>query len=258
MPSTKHPNAPMWIHDDGRQSRYPSRDEANRDGFVIYDEGERCDRCNGSRARYVDGDRCVGCSQLAAGLFYNSVKDGLEKWITIDDLDYIHHTFYYRQRDLLPSKIYDIIVDGLATYNADPLSYTIKPKQCKNGHIGLYNNSGKCQTCAATPKKLSQRQVAMKAGDTKYTPVTPCTHCHTIAPRRVDNGKCDGCTSIAPDNRETADSVMMRECPDMVIDKVTARDMGFKVYRTGNECKKGHTAWRYVSTGTCIKCLRGL
>lgn len=212
MPSTKHPNAPMWIHDDGRQSRYPSRDEAIRDGFVIYDEDERCDRCNGSRARYVDGDRCVGCSQLAAGLFYNSVKDGLEKWITIDDLDYIHHTFYYRQRDLLPSKIYDIIVDGLATYNADPLSYTIKPKQCKNGHIGLYDNRGRCQTCLG----------------------------------------------VKLDNRETADSVMMRECPDMVIDKATARDMGFKVYRTGNACKKGHSVWRYVSTGTCISCLRGL
>lgn len=55
----------------------------------------------------------------------------------------------------------------------------------------------------------------------------------------------------------TPDAMLMRDYPDTVVSKDEARDMGFKVYRTGEYCKRGHNGWRYVSTGNCIECIKG-
>jgi hypothetical protein len=50
---------------------------------------------------------------------------------------------------------------------------------------------------------------------------------------------------------------MMRDTPDIVISREMAKGMGFKVFRTGKACKRGHVAFRYVSTGGCIECHKG-
>lgn len=38
------------------------------------------------------------------------------------------------------------------------------------------------------------------------------------------------------------------------IDRQTAKSLGLKRYFTGNPCKKGHVAERWVSSLTCIEC----
>ena len=102
---------------------------------------------------------------------------------------------------------------------------------CKNGHTGWrYNSTGNCIDCA-----------------NKVPPVEGYVHALTVK----------ATTTPAHDARETADSIMMREEPDMVIDRATALEMGLKVYRTGNPCKSGHTGWRYAKGCACIQCLRG-
>jgi hypothetical protein len=40
------------------------------------------------------------------------------------------------------------------------------------------------------------------------------------------------------------------------IDRQTARDMGLTRYFTGKPCKKNHVAERWVSSHTCIECVR--
>lgn len=127
-------------------------------------------------------------------------------------------------------------------------------------------SNNKCVTCHPPRSSSSPRQVAKREGQTWYLPSEPCSKCHQIAEKRVNNGECRGCTDKAAsastvpgaaDRRSTAESVMMRDCPTMVLSKADAVKFGLKVYRTGEKCKNGHNAYRYVSTGTCIKCLRG-
>lgn len=118
-------------------------------------------------------------------------------------------------------------------------------------------DNGQCAGCKSASRKQSPRQGAIRAGRKWYTPTQPCTRCGQIAEKRVDNGQCRGCSDTAPsatDGRGTPDSVMMREAPDMVVDRETARATGLKVYRTGKLCRRGHCGFRYVSTGQCLDC----
>lgn len=122
-----------------------------------------------------------------------------------------------------------------------------------------------CVSCGYVPStgRLSSptdspRQTAIANGEKWYMPIDPCPKCATVSLKRVDNGICQGCNPPAEtDQRETPDSIMMRENPDMIISREDARAFDMKVYRTGNPCTHGHHAWRYVSTGNCIECLRG-
>jgi hypothetical protein len=127
------------------------------------------------------------------------------------------------------------------------------------GAIGLRRAiDGKCHFCEMERTKLSPRQIALAAGKTWYTPTNACKRCNTLADRKVENGQCKQCFPVGEvDKRQTVDSQLMRETPDLVLSRDDARAMGFKVYRTGNACRKGHTGYRYVSTGNCIECLRG-
>jgi len=120
-------------------------------------------------------------------------------------------------------------------------------------------DNGRCRGCSASASgKLSPRQEAIRDGKKWYLPTEPCPKCNKVAEKRVDNGQCRGCTDIGPDDgRETPDSVMMREYPDLVITREDAKAAGLRVYRTGLPCRKGHFGYRYVSTGNCIECLRG-
>jgi len=110
-------------------------------------------------------------------------------------------------------------------------------------------------------EKESPRAVAIKNGERWYMPNRPCPKCGKMALKYVANGVCKGCMECAEiakeDGRETADTIMMRENPDLIISRKDAQALGFKIYRTGEFCRRGHTSYRYVSTGQCIECLRG-
>jgi hypothetical protein len=109
---------------------------------------------------------------------------------------------------------------------------------------------------AATP--ASPRQAAIATNQTTYIPLEPCPRCGLKAPKRVENSKCSGCRPRkATDDRRSPDSIMMESEPYLIISKVQAVALGLKVYRTGRECNRGHTGYRYVSTNNCITCMRG-
>ncbi len=44
----------------------------------------------------------------------------------------------------------------------------------------------------------------------------------------------------------------------VIVDRVTARHNGSLRYFTGKACFNGHVTERYVSTGSCVVCVRGL
>lgn len=127
------------------------------------------------------------------------------------------------------------------------------------GHNGKRTIDDRCWFCEQEilknkeERRNTPRQQAIKAGEPWYMPGEddPCEAGH-IALRRVANGQCSECTKQSTTPREV---VIQDHYPDMVIDAEAARSLGFKVYRTGLPCRKGHTAWRYLSNGACIKCL---
>ena len=83
--------------------------------------------------------------------------------------------------------------------------------------------------------------------------------CGHLGIRTVDN-KCFECEIIKrnrkPDGRSTVTTKMMHDYPDMIIDYETAKQLKFKVYRTGEPCFNGHKCYRYVRNKTCIECSR--
>lgn len=135
----------------------------------------------------------------------------------------------------------------------------LRPECCTVcGSPGVRTLAGDCHYCELRKGQLSPRQEAIKNGETWYTPITPCKKCGTLAERNVFNGGCTGCDpKLKEDQRETAESVMMREAPDLIISREDARAQDLKVYRTGNYCKNGHAGFRYVSTSGCIECKNG-
>jgi hypothetical protein len=139
--------------------------------------------------------------------------------------------------------------------------FKVSTEPCRvKAHYGL-KQYGKCYECTQDKLKPSPRKQAILNGESWYKPDKVCPHCNTFGMRSVHNGACRGCTgkndNDTEDNRATDDSVMMRDNPNMLLSRADAEQYDMRVYRTGKPCKRGHTGWRYVSTGNCIDCLRG-
>lgn len=75
---------------------------------------------------------------------------------------------------------------------------------------------------------------------------------HFIQPD-IKTGKCRICCNV----RNSPEETMMREVPDMILDKHQADLLDLVVFRTGKPCRYGHMGWRYVSSGACVDCIRG-
>lgn len=231
-----------------------------------YKTTETCRYCERKSHRLLTNDRCVTCANIGAILFRNVCATNFDQWFMIapDPVNIIQHRALVNEVLFMGWDQYDEIKRCVEIYKAHPEHYIIGSKRCSKGHPGLLTKTRRCVLCAEE-KARTPRQVAIREGRKWYTPETPCNACHQIVERRVDNGVCRGCMKSpgngpAPDStdhRRTPDSVMMEDCPDLIISKADARLAGFKVYRTGKACKKGHTAYRYISTGTCVQCLRG-
>ena len=132
-------------------------------------------------------------------------------------------------------------------------------KQC--GHPRKLTLQDRCYFCRTERKHtlrkkkghfLSARQKAIAEGEKWYMPTEPCKNGH-LALRRVQNGECKQCTEEAAIRSHV--EPIWRSQPDMVISREDAIALGFTTYRTGEPCRRGHTAWRYISTGNCIACL---
>ncbi len=146
--------------------------------------------------------------------------------------------------------------------------------------------SGNCVHCDAAllTEKFSKLvsppttpEAGLMAGQTWYYSITDgimCLKCGGFSRRNCRSFRCVSCqeaqaqckraTAIpkppkppAPPRAEkapTAAQALMAGCPDMVIEREAARALGFKIFRTGKPCRRGHNTWRYVTTGGCLDC----
>ena len=197
-----------------------SRQAAISAGETWYTPTEPCKHCGRIAPRNVHNGQCKGCKSVVGPT-------------------------------MSPRQI--AIAAGESWYTPDePCKYC--------GQIAERNiHNGQCKGCqSVSSPTVSPRQAAISAGETWYTPTEPCKRCGRTAPRNVHNGQCKGCLpSDKPDRRVSPDLELFRNDPNLIISKADASAMGLKLYRTGQPCKCGHTGPRYVSTGTCVECLRG-
>lgn len=251
----------VYYYEDGRPSQYPTTlDHAIEVKHRVYNDEIKCTSCNMSSVKYTKTQRCVYCARRDAITFYNFHNGTRHVWTDGNTGEHFSQPEYNKTPVKISDDEWSEMVE-LSNLSKTDNAFSVSPDPCqKLGHIGL-RRLGKCFSCSQKKKQPSPRQFAMVKGEKWYTPDTQCVKCDQTAPRRVDNGLCSGCVPAAGpnhvDQRETPDSILMREQPDMIIDKVTADECGMKVYRTGEPCRRGHTGWRYVKIGNCIPCLRG-
>lgn len=234
--------------------------------FNHYDCGVECPKCRAAgfvgmvaRKRYVSNDACVHCANLAAlDLYENSAYPDVRRHV-ISNAHIYGAGVSQSMKDVEALFSGEVFPTSREAAKASGEKYFVTDAACKTrGHLGVRTLGGKCYQCESKKNELSPRQEAIRDGKKWYLPNEPCPKCDKVAEKRVDNGQCRGCSDTGPgDGRETSDSVMMRECPDLIITREDAKAAGLGVYRTGGKCRKGHDGFRYVSTGNCIDCLRG-
>ena len=197
--------------------------------------------------RYTANGRCVVCAKVEATDVASVIK-GFARMLCRDTLQ--HHKSPYPV-----IHYYDDHVQLAAWLDRgkqpDALAST---KPCtRKGHPGITDANGKCLLCR-DERGTSPRQIAIKSGESWYQPLTPCSMCGGSCKRRVDNGRTGCSVSAAKPRKVTPEQTLMAEKPLMVLPRDTAKAIGLRVYRTGAPCKRGHTGWRYCSTGGCLDC----
>lgn len=280
---------------DGAKSLSPTdKDTAISHRKARYDvnQADGCPACVdfqlGTREghlRFTKNDRCVLCADMDARDFFGLItrqvtlvptaptptvratSRNLKRHRVIGEMGVIQ---YLEALPLLlgegvfetvPIEFWPDVPTSPSAAAASHTEYYVRSEKCRDcGAIGLrHSDDGKCYFCEKAKRVLSARQSAVAAGERWYLPDSDCVRCGTRSERRVSDGRCKGCSTAdaTPDARQTPDSLMMEANPEMIISKADAGAYGFKVFRTGKPCTKGHTGWRYVSTGGCIDCLRG-
>ncbi len=257
-----------FFKSDGTPSNYPTtREDAQRLNYKRYDGDKRCGKCRRIKrtayVRYTKNDACVMCCERLSIDTYNAIAAGMRKGersardATLKGLDSYNAP--------LPCNVYGHI--GQRTllnrcYECEEINAAPTPRQaaidkgqtqyipttkCRNGHLTARRISGQCIECLDANKPASTpRQAAIDKGQTQYIPTTKCRNGHLTA--RHVSGKCTECHSRPK-------RILIQDAqPDLVIDRRTAKGLGWKVYRTGEECRRGHKAYRYISTKGCIRC----
>jgi hypothetical protein len=235
----------------GDNSSLPwSPDDALTNGYTRWMDRDGCPRCksegrgDGKKARYLKDNGCTFCLTIDAHTLWPQWLQGdpgrPEPWSTHPDTSVKKGlTWYYGS----PSH------DVLCTHGPHLRKTSIATGRCLD-----------CEEGAKYFKALTRgpRAAARAAGERTYVPVEICPSCGLIAPRNVMTDACSGCkTRRDDDGRRTPSQIFAEQFPDFIIDRESARGLGFTLFRTGEPCRRGHTGWRYVSTGNCLKCLRG-
>lgn len=262
----------------GQPSPLPcSPEDARRTRQTRYISDDVCEVC-GKNIKYTATGGCYHCALLnSIDLFAFSV--GAMNFIVVpEEFNGGEISTNFRQGSygdrVVSREYYDLILSThklLGTDDPAPtnsvkanergLDLWVRAEPCPtHGHFGIRTLKNYCYFCEQRRDTLSPRKQAISDGLTWYTPSEPCHRCGTLAERNVHNGSCRGCNPGAEtvDNRKTPDSIIMEKYPEMVIDRDAAKRLRMKIYRTGKPCRKGHSGFRYVSTGNCIECLRGL
>lgn len=200
-------------------------------------ESPRCNTCGTPHPTYYSDGKCFSCVNIKVGKWRDSmlILGGGEPYV--DDSDHLH-----TEIPLNPN-----VAKNLG------LEYYYTGKACKVGkHPRKEPVDGRrrCLNCV-NPRADARRDKAKT-----YHPATPCEVCQT-SERRTQDNECIQCLKSALDGRVTASGQFQRANPDLILTKDGARMIGLKVYRTGRPCFRGHEGYRYLSTGTCIQCVKG-
>lgn len=213
----------------------------------LYINDHKCKLCKSSSLRFTKSDVCMMCQRFKIELvryyFKHRNNEGHVPWPEGVPIE------------MNNNEVMGEVAELLKMLPNNTLHY----EPCTpHGHVRISDNSG--NSCMLCKTQLKPRDQAIKDGHDKYVSSSKCPSCNDITLRNTDDKSCTQCgynpVKVVNDQRETPDSMMMREQPDMVISKSDAESYGFKVYRTGEVCTHGHKGWRYISTGNCITCLR--
>jgi len=211
----------------------------------FYIAENKCEVCKHSSLRYTQNDNCIMCQRYKIELARLGEGAIIDWEGTIPEaIDTPENYAEVRRATLL--------------IESDPTRYVLHYDPClTHGHVRV-SDRVKHDKCVECTKLDKPREQATLDGRDTYVSTSPCQGCQDITVRRTDDASCTACDYIpkSDSNVITPDAMLMRDTPDIVMSKDNARDMGFKVYRTGTTCKRGHTGWRYVSTGNCIDCIK--
>lgn len=120
---------------------------------------------------------------------------------------------------------------------------TMTPKPCHQRYHLISTTHGK-RGCITCKKHQSPRQLALRNGETWYTPDTPCLHCNTTSLKRVYDGRCQGC-------------IQTKSTTPVNVPRIEARRVGHKYYTPSTPCSKcGLQARRDTHRNQCRSCHR--
>lgn len=261
----------IYYRTDGTATPHPtSVKEAREKRDRRYDSCETCSVCNDCTFRFVHGGACVHCSRLEAiDFFVNNYEDqknpvdaiaaGVAFYVTdamCEKAGHVGIKTLTHQCALCAKAFEESRNDARVTARAAGDKWYTPAASCTQcgGIEPRRVNNNACRGCEKSRSTRNNERIsARKRGEPWYLPSHDCHDCGTLSKRNVSTDVCHQCRTSRVYG-ETASSRLMRENPTMVIDKGPASALGFKVYRTGQDCLRGHKAWRYVSTGGCLDC----
>lgn len=107
---------------------------------------------------------------------------------------------------------------------------------------------------AVTPGRITTKGPGRY--DSAYVSPMPCDHGHVGA--KIGQGHCLVCLQeeTARGGMHAQIDALMYGAPELELSRAMASRYGLPVYRSGRGCAHGHSGWRYVSTASCVECLR--
>lgn len=274
-----------------------SKEDALKNGYTRWMDRDGCTRCkaegrgSGKKARYLKDDSCSFCMTSDAHAMWAQWSQGdpsrPEPWSTHPDksrelsIDWYYgspnhdimcpHGPHLRKTSVSTGRCVECEKDAVhfRALAKGPRSVARAAGERYYTPTVVCPSCGKLaprhvitDACSGCSRNNGPRAIARAAGERYYTPSDACQACGKVAPRHVVTNGCTGChgaskATPAVDARRTPSQIFAEENPDFVMPREAARSLGFTLFRTGAPCRRGHTGWRYVSTGNCLECLRG-
>lgn len=234
----KLPNGEFAEHPNTRTAAVSARHR-------FYTTESPCEVCKSSALRFTLSDNCMMCQRYKIELVRHFA----------DYLPGQHIQWPDHVPNIDDEKFIADVRKAVLDLQEKDLQVTHEPCK-KHGHIALTTHIN-CYYCDHIERPQRQAKID---GKSEYVGTTKCKGCYDLTLRKTDDGSCVQCghnsvKGFASTQSET--TIMMRDNPDMIISKADAKLYELKVYREGNECNKGHKAFRYVTSGNCIDCIRG-
>lgn len=210
-----------------------------------YATPKMCPTCKTCQTRITASGRCTACMLI--------ITDMVRHFLTIDETSEsitIQPEIFNNQTPTWDAKEAFLLLK-------DSDEFTLHAQPCKQyAHVRITSDKHhKCYFCETNSNAQEQ---ADKEGNDKYVTRSKCGGCGDTALRHTSDSSCTECGYLPKRATGSKSEIaqFMEDNADMELSKEDAELVDMKIYRTGKPCSKGHTGWRYVSTGNCIDCIR--